>query len=247
MSRYSRQEILPQIGAHGQEALAQAHVGIVGLGGLGSAAALYLGAAGVGRLSLADGDRVELSNLQRQVIHTEATVGENKARSAAQHLRALNSDTALEIIDRRLDQAALDTLARQADLLLDCSDNFPTRHAVNRACLAGDAILVSGAAIRFEGQLFTARPGRAGSPCYACLYAEEGEASEACEQAGVAGPLVGIIGAAQALEAIKLLTGQGETGVLQIFDALHANWRKWQVPPEPRCPVCRRTSPESPA
>ncbi len=241
MSRYSRQEILPQIGAHGQAALADAHVAIIGLGGLGSAAALYLGAAGVGRLSLADGDRVDLSNLQRQVIHAEATVGENKARSAARRLGALNSETRLQVIEQRLDQAALDGLAGEADLLLDCSDNFPTRHALNRACVAGDAILVSGAAIRFEGQLFTARPGRASSPCYACLYAEEGEATEACEQAGVVGPLVGIIGAAQALEAIKLLTGLGETGVLQIFDALHANWRKWQVPPEPRCPVCRRT------
>lgn len=239
MSRYSRQEILPQIGPHGQAMLADAHVGIIGLGGLGSAAALYLAAAGIGRLSLVDGDQVELSNLQRQIIHGEDRVGENKAHSAAAQLRALNSEIALNPIPRRADQTLLDELAGDCDLLLDCSDNFPTRHAVNRACVRARCPLVSGAAIRLEGQLFISQPGRSGQPCYACLYGEAGEATESCEQAGVLGPLVGAIGSLQALEAIKLLTGQGEAGVLQIFDASTSNWRKWTVPPEPGCSVCQ--------
>lgn len=239
MSRYSRQEILPQLGPHGQAVLADAQVGIVGLGGLGSAAALYLAAAGVGHLKLVDGDRVELSNLQRQIIHDESQVGENKARSAALHLSRLNSAIEVEAIARHADAALLAGLASDCDLLLDCSDNFPTRHAVNRACVQARCALVSGAAIRLEGQLFVSRPGQAGLPCYACLFGEAGEATESCENAGVLGPLVGIIGSLQALEAVKLLTGQAETGVLQIFDAAGANWRKWSVPPEPDCPVCQ--------
>ncbi len=239
MSRYSRQEILPEIGAHGQTMLGDAHVGIIGLGGLGSAAALYLAAAGVGRLSLLDGDRVELSNLQRQIIHNEQRVGETKASSAARTLSALNSEIQVQAFAQHADQARLDELARHCDLLLDCSDNFPTRHAVNRACARARCGLVSGAAIRLEGQLFVSAPGDPDKPCYACLYGEQGPATESCEQAGVLGPLVGIIGSAQALEAIKWLTGQGQSGYLQIFDARSSNWRKWRVPPEPDCPVCR--------
>ena len=238
MSRYSRQQILPEIGAHGQTMLADAHVGIIGLGGLGSAAALYLAAAGIGRLSLVDGDRVELSNLQRQIIHDEARIGDNKARSAAQSITALNSDIRIDVHAERADENALHQLAADCDLMLDCSDNFPTRHALNRACLAHRRQLVSGAAIRFEGQVFTAQPGTSDSPCYACLFGEAGEISETCENAGVLGPLVGVIGSLQALEAIRLLTGQGLLGQLQIFDARHSNWRKWQVPRDPDCPVC---------
>ena len=240
MSRYSRQEILPEIGAHGQGMLADAHVAIVGLGGLGSAAALYLAAAGIGHLSLVDGDHVELSNLQRQIIHDEQRVGENKARSAAAQLLALNSTTTLDVVDQRADDAALASLASQCDALLDCSDNFPTRQAVNLACVAQRTALISGAAIRWEGQLLVLEPGHTGAPCYACLFRGDGEAAESCEQAGVLGPLVGTIGSLQALETIKLLTGQGSSGVLHTFDARTSNWRKWTVPADPACPVCQK-------
>lgn len=240
MSRYSRQEILPEIGPHGQSMLADAHVAIIGLGGLGSSAALYLAAAGIGHLSLVDGDHVELSNLQRQIIHTEQRVGENKAHSAAAQLHALNSATQLNIIDRRADDAELLGLAKQCDAVLDCSDNFPTRHAVNRACVAQRTALISGAAIRWEGQLLVLEPGRAGAPCYACVFRGDGEAAESCEQAGVLGPLVGTIGSLQALETIKLLTGQASSGVLHTFDARTSNWRKWTVPADPACPVCQK-------
>ena len=240
MSRYSRQEILTQIGPHGQAQLGNAHVGVVGLGGLGSAAALYLGASGVGCLSLMDGDRVELSNLQRQIIHDEQRIGVNKAESAAQQIRSLNSEIEILVYPKRGEQSDFQALAKTCDLILDCSDNFPTRHAVNAACVSQRCTLVSGAAIRWEGQIMTLQPGQAGSPCYACVFAEDGESAESCEQAGVLGPLVGMIGSAQALEAIKLLLGLGETGVLQIFDAQQANWRKWSVPVDPACPVCQK-------
>ncbi len=239
MSRYSRQEILPEMGPQGQAALADARVAVIGLGGLGSAAALYLAAAGVGRLSLVDGDRVELSNLQRQIIHDEAGIGLNKARSAAHRISALNSEIEILVFPHRADQQQLDELARDCEVLLDCSDNFPTRHAVNRACARYGRYLVSGAAIRQEGQLFVAQPGRGTSPCYACMFGEAGETTESCEQAGVLGPVVGHIGSLQALEGIKLLTGHAQLGCLQIFDASTSNWRKWRVPRDPDCPVCK--------
>lgn len=237
-TRYSRQQILPQIGPHGQAQLTDAHVGIIGLGGLGSAAALYLAAAGVGQLSLVDDDRVELSNLQRQIIHDEAGIGLNKAQSAARRIQALNSEIRCTAYPQRADTALLATLAADCDLLLDCSDNFPTRHAVNRACVDARCPLVSGAAIRWEGQLLILTPGQAGSACYGCLFSEAGEQGESCEQSGVVGPLVGMIGSAQALEAIKLLLGQASSNTLLTLDAQRLNWRKWQVPRDPDCPVC---------
>ncbi len=241
MSRYSRQEILPQVGPHGQAQLQAAHVGIVGMGGLGSAAALYLAAAGIGKLSLMDNDRVDMSNLQRQIVHTEERIGQNKVQSAARQLSALNSQVELELIDRRGTAANFNALARHCDVILDCSDNFPTRHALNAACVAQRCPLISGAAIRWEGQLMLLNPGQPGQACYACVFAQDGAASESCEQAGVIGPLVGMIGSAQALEAIKLLLGQAQPGVLQIFDAQQANWRKWSIPVDPACPVCQKT------
>lgn len=241
MSRYSRQQILTEIGAHGQSMLGDAHVAVIGLGGLGSAAALYMAAAGIGTLSLVDGDRVELSNLQRQIIHNEHRVGENKARSAAAQISELNSTTALDIIDQRADDDVLLTLAERCDVVLDCSDNFPTRHAVNRACVVHRTPLISGAAIRWEGQLMVLEPGRNGAACYACVFRGDGEAAESCEQAGVLGPLVGTIGSLQALETIKVLTGQAATGVLHTFDARTSNWRKWTVPADPACPVCQNS------
>lgn len=240
MSRYSRQEILPQVGPHGQAQLAAAHVGIVGLGGLGSSAALYLAAAGVGHLSLLDDDRVDLSNLQRQIIHDEARLGMNKAQSAAQQLRALNSNIELDILKQRGQAEDFNALARDCDVVLDCCDNFPTRHGVNAACVAQRCALVSGAAIRWEGQIMVLQPGQTGQPCYACVFGQDGEATESCEQAGVIGPLVGMIGSAQALEAIKLLLGLGRSAQMQIFDAQQANWRKWTVPVDPACPVCQK-------
>lgn len=238
MSRYSRQEILPQIGAHGQALLSDAHVGIIGLGGLGSAAAMYLGAAGIGQLSLVDHDRVDLSNLQRQVIHDESRVGLNKAKSAAQTMSALNQHIELKIYPQKADAALLTQLANECDILLDCSDNFPTRHAVNKACVAARCPLVSGAAIRWEGQLMLLHPGQAQAACYACVFGEAGDATESCEQAGVVGPLVGIIGSMQALEAIKWLLGSAEAGKMLALDAQTLNWRKWSIPPDPSCAVC---------
>ena len=238
MSRYSRQEILPEVGAHGQRQLASARVAIIGLGGLGCAAAPYLAGAGIGELVLVDGDRVELSNLARQTLHGEADVGRHKADSAAAALAALNSEITLRAHRQRADDALLAQLAADCDLLLDCSDNFPTRQAVNRACVAQGCALVSGAAIRWEGQLFVAHPGRGNSPCYACLYGHDEGGTESCEQAGIAGPLVGAIGSLQALAALRLLLGRGQAGWLWRFDAADGNWRKWSVPRDPDCPVC---------
>lgn len=240
LSRYSRHMVMPQVQVNGQELLLDSHVLVVGAGGLGSPAALYLAAAGVGQLTVADGDRVDLSNLQRQILHGEADVGRPKAESAAAALRALNSDVTVEPLARRVQQEQLAALARDADLVLDASDNFPTRFAVNRACIAARRPLISGAAIRLEGQLAVFRPGVGDSPCYRCLYGEQGQAGERCEDAGVLGPLVGVIGSLQALEAIKLLLGldAGAVGRLTTFDAERGQWRSFRIPRDPECPAC---------
>ena len=240
MSRYSRQEILTEIGPHGQGMLGDAHVAVIGLGGLGSAAALYLAGAGIGQLSLVDGDRVELSNLQRQIVHNETRIGENKARSAAQQLGALNSSTQIEVIEQRADDAALSTLASACDVLLDCSDNFPTRHAINRACVSQRTALVSGAAIRWEGQITVFDRKNPDSPCYRCLYASGDDAALTCSENGVIAPLVGIIGTCQALEAIKHVIGTGETlvGEVLYFDAKYMDWRKLKLSKRPGCELC---------
>jgi len=239
LQRYSRQILLPQIDAKGQEALLGAHALIIGLGGLGSPAAMYLAAAGVGKLTLVDHDTVDLSNLQRQIAHTTDRIGRPKTESAAAMLQALNPGSTVTAVSRRLEGSALDTAIASADVVLDCSDNFDTRFAVNAACVQASVPLVSGAAIRWEGQIgvFTGKPGQ---PCYRCLYSGGEQPEDTCVANGVVAPLVGIIGATQALEAVKLLTGAGQplAGRLLLFDALEMVWRTLRLPKDPGCPVC---------
>ncbi|MGD8909106.1 MAG: molybdopterin-synthase adenylyltransferase MoeB [Chromatiales bacterium] len=237
--RYSRQIMLPAIGIEGQERLAAARALIIGLGGLGSPVAMYLAAAGVGTLVLVDFDRVDLTNLQRQVIHTTPRIGTPKVDSARQTLQALNPETRILTIDQALEGEALSEQVAQADVVIDGSDNFTTRFAVNASCRARRTPLVSGAAIRMEGQVsvFTGQPG---TPCYHCLYPEEGQLDESCSANGVLAPLVGVIGSIQAIEAIKLLSGAGEplVGRLLLFDALQMEWRMVKLKADPACPVC---------
>ncbi|MES9944086.1 HesA/MoeB/ThiF family protein [Candidatus Thiodiazotropha sp. CDECU1] len=237
--RYSRQIMLPAIGIEGQEILLGARILIVGLGGLGSPAAMYLAAAGVGNLVLLDFDQVDLTNLQRQIVHTTSRIGELKVESARETLLALNPECQVETIAEKLDQEALQQQIEKADLVLDGTDNFATRFAINKACYLTGTPLVSGAAIRMEGQIsvFTGEPG---GPCYHCLYPDEGEMDETCSANGVLAPLVGVIGSLQATEAIKQLTGAGNTlhGRLLLLDALEMEWRSLRLIPDPACPVC---------
>jgi len=237
--RYSRQIMLPQIDAPGQEKLLEASALIVGMGGLGSPAAMYLASAGVGHLLLADFDTVEISNLQRQIIHGTDDIGRSKVDSACDTLRRLNPDITVTRFRNRLDDAALNDLVPQVDIVLDGCDNFATRFAVNRACVAHRTPLVSGAAIRFEGQVSVFRNTGEG-PCYHCLYREGGEEEQRCSENGVLAPLTGVIGSLQALEAIKTLLGIGEVldGKLLLIDALHMDIRKLTLRKDPACPVC---------
>ncbi|MEE1895729.1 molybdopterin-synthase adenylyltransferase MoeB [Pseudomonas otitidis] len=238
--RYSRQILLPQIDVDGQLRLKQGRVLIVGLGGLGSPVALYLAAAGVGELHLADFDSVDLTNLQRQVIHDSASVGVLKVESAMSRLAALNPGVRLVPITRALDEDSLAVAVAQVDVVLDCTDNFGTREAVNAACMAAGKPLVSGAAIRLDGQLSVFDPRRDDSPCYHCLYGHGSEAELTCSEAGVVGPLVGLVGSLQALEALKLLAGFGEpmVGRLLLVDALGTRFRELRVKRDPACSVC---------
>ncbi len=245
--RYSRQVILREVGVHGQQMLRDSSVLVIGLGGLGSAASLYLAAAGVGRLLLADRDRVELTNLQRQVLYTQADLGRPKTEAARDHLAALNQDVQCDIFEGRLTSERLPQMVQAADVVLDCTDNFPTRFAINEACVRAKKPLVSGAAIRFEGQLAVFDARQPASPCYACLYPQQGEAQETCEEAGVLGPVVGAIGSLQALAALKLLLGHnGDVGRLQVFNAMDLNWRSLTIPRDPRCAVCAKKNASSP-
>jgi adenylyltransferase/sulfurtransferase len=239
--RYSRQIMLPSIGFEGQEKLLSSRVLIIGLGGLGSPVAMYLAAAGVGNLVLVDFDKVDLSNLQRQIAHTSARVGEAKVTSALQTLLALNPDCQVETIDHRLDPAGLRQQAERADLVVDGSDNFSTRFAVNDACLASGTPLVSGAAIRMEGQV-SVFSGQPGDPCYRCLYGDGAELDETCSANGVLAPLVGIIGSVQATEAIKILCGAGSPliGRLLLLDAAQMEWRTVKLKADPDCPLCSK-------
>ncbi|KIZ48323.1 molybdopterin-synthase adenylyltransferase [Pseudomonas oryzihabitans] len=238
--RYSRQILLAQVDIAGQLRLKDARVLIVGLGGLGSPVALYLAAAGVGELHLADFDQVDLSNLQRQVLHDESRIGQGKVDSALQRLAALNPEVRLVPLREALDADSLAARIAAVDLVLDCSDNFSTRAAVNAACVAAGRPLVSGAAIRLEGQLSVFDPRRADSPCYHCLYGEGSEAELSCSEAGVLGPVVGLVGSLQALEALKLLAGFGEplVGRLLLVDAAGSRFRELRVRRDPGCPVC---------
>lgn len=240
--RYSRQLLLPEVDIAGQERLAAARVLIVGLGGLGSPAALYLAAAGVGTLLLNDDDTVELSNLQRQIAHHEADIGRSKVASAATKLQALNPRVEVTALARRLSADELGALLPDIDVVLDCSDNLATRLLLNEVSVAGGRPLVTGAAIRFEGQVLVTRPDQRDAPCYRCLYRSDQDVAERCSQTGVVAPLLGIIGSIQAVEAMKLIIGVGETltGRLLLLDALRMDWQTVTIPKNPRCPVCAR-------
>ncbi len=240
--RYSRQIMLPEVEVAGQEAWLNASVLIVGVGGLGSPVAMYLAAAGVGRLVLVDDDRVELTNLQRQIVHTTAMVGQSKVASAKAALQALNPDVEIVTIERRL---ADDELAQQVaavDLVLDCTDNFTTRFAINAACVKYRKPLVSGAAIRLEGQVAVFDPRDDASPCYRCLYREGSDENLTCSESGVLAPLVGIIGSVQAMEALKVLAAVGTplVGKLLLLDGRYMEWRSLKLRRDPECPCCKQ-------
>jgi len=238
--RYSRHILLPGIDVEGQQRLREACVLVVGVGGLGSPAAMYLATSGVGRLLLADADQVELSNLPRQPLHDESRLGWNKAFSAAAAIGTLNAGVVVESLAQRLDADSLPSLLARVDLVLDCSDNFATRHAVNAACVAARKPLVSAAALGWEGQLSVFDPA-SGGPCYACLYpVRDAREERACAVNGVAAPVVGTMGVLQALEALKLITGAGTPlrGELQVFDGLEGDFHRLRVPRRTDCLVC---------
>jgi adenylyltransferase/sulfurtransferase len=239
--RYSRHILLPQIGIEGQKKLLNSRALIVGAGGLGSPAALYLASAGVGKLTICDGDSVDLTNLQRQIIHSTARIGTNKAASARETLAAINPEVAVTTVEMRVSEKELTTLAADADVVLDASDNFATRHAVNRVCAKLGKPLVSGAAVRFDGQVAVFDLRRQDSPCYHCLFPEHAEQEdERCATLGVFAPLVGIVGSVQAAEALKLLAGVGISlsGRLLLLDGLSMDWRSIRLTKDPACPVC---------
>jgi len=238
--RYSRQIMLPQIDIIGQQALLAASVLIVGVGGLGCPAALYLAAAGVGRLVLNDMDNVELSNLQRQLAYRETDLGLPKADSVKQAIQQLNSSIDVIALSYQLDEAQMAHAISQVDLVLDCTDNFSTRHLINRLCVHANKPLVSAAAVGFEAQLSVFDRRNRASPCYHCLYPDLGNENLSCAENGVLGPLVGVIGAMQALEAVKIITGIGRNlvGRLLVFDALRMEWRELGLPRDPACQVC---------
>jgi molybdopterin-synthase adenylyltransferase len=239
--RYSRHILLPEIGVEGQSRLRAAHALVVGAGGLGCPAALYLVSSGIGRLTLADPDRVDLTNLQRQILYRDDAVGSLKVEAARKTLGTVNPSVSVVALAQRLEGERLERLVAEADVVLDCSDNFATRHAVNRACVRHGRPLVSGAAIRFDGQVAVFDLRQDDAPCYACLFPEGGETEELrCAVMGVLAPLTGAVGALQAAEAIKLITGAGESlnGRLLMFDALRAEWRSVRVRRDPDCAVC---------
>ena len=239
--RYSRHILLDEIGIEGQQRLLAAHALVIGAGGLGSPAALYLGTAGVGRITLVDHDTVDLTNLQRQIAHRMDRIGRLKVDSTAESIRAINPSVCVTAMGRRADVASLGELVAQADVVLDCSDNFATRHAVNAACVRHGKPLVSGAAIGFDGQVSVYDTRQPGHPCYACLFPPEAAFEEvACATMGVFAPLVGIIGAMQAAEALKLVAGIGTSlaGRLQMLDARMMEWTDIRVARQPGCSVC---------
>ena len=239
--RYSRHILLDEIGIDGQRRLLASHALVIGAGGLGSPVALYLGGAGVGRITLVDHDRVDLTNLQRQIAHTLARVGQPKAESARDAIAAVNPDVRVEPQVRRADPDSLDAWVRDADVVLDCSDNFATRHAVNAACVRHRVPLVAGAAIRFDGQISVYDPRDPECPCYACVFPPDAGFDEvACATLGVFAPLVGIIGTMQAAEALKLLAGVGSSlaGRLQMLDARSMQWSEMRLARQASCSVC---------
>ena len=239
--RYSRHILLDELGPDAQEKFAAAHALVIGVGGLGAPVAQFLAAAGVGTITLCDADRVDLTNLQRQILYATADIGQPKVEAAVARLAAVNPDVTLRPLATRVDADALRSLVAEADVVVDCSDNFATRHALNRACVAARKPLVSGAAIRFDGQVAVFDARDQASPCYHCLFGEGDEIEQTrCATMGVFAPLVGIVGATQAAEALKLLAGIGESlaGRLLVLDALTMQWRDLSVPRDPGCAVC---------
>ena len=239
--RYSRHVLLNEIGVEGQERILAAHVLVIGAGGLGSPVALYLGSAGVGHITVVDNDTVDMTNLQRQVAHTVARVGSPKVNSIQAAIAQLNPGVQVTAIQARADAALLDDLVAQADVVLDCCDNFATRHAINAACVAHKKPLVSGAAIRFDGQISVYDPRDERSPCYACVFPAEATFEETrCATMGVFAPLVGIIGTMQAAEALKLISGAGKplTGRLLMLDGRAMEFTEVRVGRHTGCPVC---------
>jgi len=238
--RYSRHILLNEIGVEGQQRLREASMLVIGAGGLGSPAAFYLASAGVARITLVDGDRVDLTNLQRQILHTTDRIGTPKATSGQAALVAINADVQVVPVTQRADQDALADLVSTSTVVLDCSDNFATRHALNRACVTHRKPLVSGAAIRFDGQVAVFDLRHDASPCYACLFPPGDGEDELCAVMGVFAPLTGIIGTTQAAEALKLAAGIGESleGRLLMLDALSMRWHSVRVKRDPACPVC---------
>jgi molybdopterin/thiamine biosynthesis adenylyltransferase len=239
--RYSRHILLPQIGVEGQDRLLASHALIIGAGGLGSPVALYLAASGVGRLTICDGDVVDLTNLQRQIVHQTASIGLNKAVSAQATLSTINPEVSVAVVPARVEGEELLALVAQADVVVDASDNFATRHAINRACVTLKKPLVSGAAVRFDGQVTVFDLRDDSSPCYHCLFPEQGDSEDVrCAVMGVFAPLVGVIGSVQAAEALKLLVGIGQAlnGRLLLLDGLAMEWRSVRLGKDQACSVC---------
>ena len=244
--RYSRHILLDEIGIEGQQRLLDAHALVIGAGGLGSPVALYLGTAGVGRLTIVDHDSVDLTNLQRQIAHNLARLGTPKASSAQAAIAAINPDVIVQPLIERADAARLDALVAEADVVLDCSDNFATRHAVNAACVAHRKPLVAGAAIGFDGQVSVYDTRHTDAPCYACVFPPEATFEEVrCATMGVFAPLVGIIGTVQAAEALKLIVGIGTSlaGRLQMLDGRTMEWTEIKIARQPQCAVCGAIAP----
>jgi adenylyltransferase/sulfurtransferase len=237
--RYSRHLMLPAMDFRGQEALLSSRVLVVGMGGLGCAAAPYLVASGIGHITLVDDDLIDRTNLQRQILYRESDVGSLKAQRACMALRELNSEIEIEALCRRLDAEELSKLVGGYSLVLDCTDNLLTRNAINEACFKARVPLVSGAAIRFEGQVVCFNM-HDDMPCYQCLSLQFTEQQLTCMEAGILSPVVGVIGAVQALEVVKILASVGSPsfGVLQLFDAFHGQWRQFKLAKDPNCPVC---------
>jgi molybdopterin-synthase adenylyltransferase len=239
--RYSRHLLLEEIDVAGQEKLLHSHVLVIGAGGLGSAAAPYLAAAGVGNITLLDHDQVELTNLQRQIMHTENSVGKSKVDSGKQFLEQLNSDVHIETIQAKATTSLLDELLPSVDVLLDCTDNFSTRHLINASCVKHQIPLVSGSALRFDGQLSVFDPRKVSSPCYACIFSPDEQFEEvSCSSMGIFSPLVGIIGAMQAAQALQVLIGFGEplVGRMLLWNARTTQIDEFKVSRNPECPVC---------
>lgn len=242
--RYSRQIMLPDVEINGQETWLNSSVLVLGLGGLGSPVAMYLAAAGIGELVLVDDDEVELSNLQRQIAHHSKRIGQPKVDSARNTIAALNPDVKVRTLFSRLSEEELTSLVATVDLVVDCTDNFSTRFAINRACFKHKKPLVSGAAIRMEGQIAVYDPVNPESPCYQCLYKEGEDEDLTCSESGVLSPVVGIIGSIQALEALKVLASVGKTLAcrLMLLDAKTMEWRTLKLRKDPKCPVCSSAS-----